>query len=152
MVLRKKERECLRAVVTVAVVRPEARVTKMKNNQSAEDYLESILIIKGKQGYVRSIDVATELGVTKPSVSVAMKKLREQNLIVFGEDGHISFTDAGLAIAEKVYGKHRLLSKVLTLMGVDEKTAAEEACLIEHVISDKTYECIDAFYKKHETV
>ncbi len=152
MVLRKKERECLRAVVTVAVVRPEARVTKMKNNQSAEDYLESILIIKEKQGYVRSIDVAIELGVTKPSVSVAMKKLREQNLIVFGEDGHISFTDAGLAIAEKVYGKHRLLTKVLTLMGVDEKTAAEEACLIEHVISDKTYECINAFYKKHETV
>ncbi len=152
MVLRKKERECLRAVVTAAVVRPEARVTKMKNNQSAEDYLESILIIKEKQGYVRSIDVAIELGVTKPSVSVAMKKLREQNLIVFGEDGHISFTDAGLAIAEKVYGKHRLLTKVLTLMGVDEKTAAEEACLIEHVISDKTYECINAFYKKHETV
>ena len=121
----------------------------MKKNQSAEDYLESILIIRERRGNARSIDVANELGVTKPSVSVAMKKLREQGMITFDDNGYISFTDAGEKIARKVYDKHKLLKKVLMAVGVDEKTAAEEACLIEHVISDKTYKCIDKFYKNY---
>ena len=122
----------------------------MKGNQSAEDYLESILMIRERNGNARSIDVAYELGVTKPSVSVAMKKLREQGLITFDDSGYISFTDRGAKIARMVYDKHKLLTKVLRMIGVDEETAAKEACLIEHAISDHTYQCIDAFFKKHE--
>lgn len=122
----------------------------MKRNQSSEDYLETILIIRERQGYARSIDVANELGVTKPSVSVAMKKLREEELISMDDSGHIFFTDEGKKLAEKVYNKHRLLFKTLVAIGVDEETAAEEACLIEHIISDTTYKKINEFYKKVE--
>ncbi|MBR4759880.1 MAG: metal-dependent transcriptional regulator [Lachnospiraceae bacterium] len=119
----------------------------MKNNQSAEDYLESILMLIEENGSARSIDVAAELGVTKPSVSVAMKKLREQGLIEMDENGLISFTEVGRSTAEKVYNKHKLLRNVLIGIGVDEQVAADEACQIEHVISDATYERIDAFYR-----
>ena len=122
----------------------------MNNNQSAEDYLESILIIQERQGNARSIDVANELGVTKPSVSVAMKKLREQGLITFDENGFILFSPEGKSLAKKVYDKHKILKKALIAIGVSEKTAAQEACLIEHVISDSTYKCIKAFVKKTE--
>lgn len=122
----------------------------MNKNQSAEDYLESILIIQERQGNARSIDVAYELGVTKPSVSVAMKKLREQGMITFDDNGFIAFTDEGRKLAKKVYDKHKLLTKALIAIGVNQKTAAEEACLIEHVISDTTYKCIKAFIKKTE--
>ena len=121
---------------------------RKKTNQSLEDYLEAILIIKERQGYARSVDVATELGVTKPSASVAMKKLREEEYINMDPSGHIFLTDSGKKLAEKVYSKHRLLYKALVSIGVDEATAAEEACLIEHIISDKTYNKINDFYKK----
>lgn len=120
----------------------------MKNNQSAEDYLEAILMIRERNGNARSIDVANELNVSKPSVSVAMKKLKTQGLIEFDDSGCIVFTDAGKEKAEMVYDKHRLLTKVLSAIGVDEDVAAEEACLIEHVISDSTYEAINKYYKK----
>lgn len=120
----------------------------MKNNQSAEDYLEAILVIRERNGNARSIDVANELNVSKPSVSVAMKKLKERGLIEIDENGLISFSKEGKALAEKVYDKHKLLTKVLTMIGVKESVAAEEACLIEHVISDETYQCINKFYKK----
>lgn len=121
-----------------------------KKNQSLEDYLEAILIIRDRQGYARSIDVANELGVTKPSVSVAMKKLKDEEYITMDGSGHIFFTDKGKALADKVYNKHRLLFKTLVAIGVDEETAAEEACLIEHIISDGTYKKINDFYKKIE--
>ena len=121
---------------------------KEKNSQSLEDYLETILIIRGRQGYARSIDVARELEVTKPSVSAAMKKLKDEEYITMDDSGHIFFTDVGKKLAEKVYNKHRLLYKTLVAIGVDEDTAAEEACLIEHIISDKTYKKINDFYKK----
>jgi len=120
----------------------------VKNNQSAEDYLEAILIIRGRNGNTRSIDVAHELNVSKPSVSVAMKKLKERNWIEIDENGLITFTDDGEKLAKKVYDKHRLLTKVLVMIGLDESEAAEEACLIEHVISDKTYKCINKYYKQ----
>lgn len=123
----------------------------MVKSKSAEDYLECILILFEKRGYARSVDVAEELGVTKPSVSVAMKKLREQDLIIMDDNGHITFTESGKEIAENVYSKHRLLKKVLMSIGVEEEVASEEACLIEHVISDSTYDHIDAFYKKIST-
>lgn len=138
-------------MVATAVAAPrEACVIGMNNNQSAEDYLECILMLREKQGYARSIDVANELGVTKPSVSVAMKKLRDQEMITFDDNGFILFTDTGRKLAKKVYDKHKLLTKALIAIGVNEKKAAEEACLIEHVISDSTYKCIKDFVKKHE--
>ncbi len=122
----------------------------MKKSKSVEDYLETILIIRERDGYVRSIDVANELGVSKPSVSVAMKKLREEKMISIDAAGNIKLLKAGRTIAENVYAKHQLLTNVLIAIGVDEDTAAEEACLIEHAISDSTYELIDKFYKKNK--
>ena len=120
----------------------------MKNNQSAEDYLEAIMIIRERSGNARSIDVARELNVSKPSVSVAMKKLKEKELIEIDENGLIMFSKEGEKLARKVYDKHKLLTKVLVMIGLKESEAAEEACMIEHVISDKTYKCINKYYKK----
>lgn len=120
----------------------------MKNNQSAEDYLEAIMIIRERKGNARSIDVAHELNVSKPSVSVAMKKLKERGLIEIDDNGLITFLKEGELLARKVYDKHKLLTKVLVMIGLKESEAAEEACLIEHVISDKTYKCINKYYKK----
>lgn len=120
----------------------------MKTNQSAEDYLEAILVIRERNGNARSIDVAHELNVSKPSVSVAMKKLKEKDLIEIDENGLITFSMEGDKLARKVYDKHKLLTKVLVMIGLKDDEAAEEACMIEHVISDKTYKCIDAYYKK----
>lgn len=121
----------------------------MEKSNSAEDYLESILMLHEKKGFARSIDIARELGVTKPSVSNAMKRLREKGMIYFSEKGHIFFTDAGKEIAENVYKKHVLLTKVLTGIGVNESIASKEACSIEHVISDETYERLNAFFRAH---
>ncbi|MBE5898766.1 MAG: metal-dependent transcriptional regulator [Lachnospiraceae bacterium] len=120
----------------------------MKKNQSEEDYLEAILVVKEKKGNVRSIDVVNELNVSKPSVSVAMKKLRSKELITFDDNGYISFTSEGRSIAENIYSKHKLLTDALISIGVDKEEALKEACEIEHIISDQTYECIKKYYKK----
>ncbi|NLC72898.1 MAG: metal-dependent transcriptional regulator [Ruminococcaceae bacterium] len=112
----------------------------MKIQESAENYLETILILKNRQGYVRSIDIVNELDFSKPSVSVAMKKLRKSGHINMDEEGLISFTEKGREVAEKIYERHTLLSRWLTAIGVDEKTAAEDACRIEHVISQQTFD------------
>lgn len=120
--------------------------------ESAEDYLESILMLKEKNGYVRSIDIATELGVTRPSVSYAMKRLRENGYILFDESDRISLTDKGLEIAEKIYTRHKVLTKILLDIGVDEETAREDACKIEHDISQKSFDALlKHLYKKSET-
>ena len=110
--------------------------------ESAEDYLESILMLKEKNGYVRSIDVATELGVTRPSVSYAMKRLRENNYILFDESDRISLTEKGLEIAERIYTRHKVLTKILVNLGVDEKTAHQDACKIEHDISQESFDAL----------
>lgn len=120
----------------------------MNKNQSAEDYLEAILVVQEKKGNVRSIDVVNELNVSKPSVSIAMKKLRNQSLIVIDDNGYITFTSEGKSIAENVYNKHKLLTDALISIGVNEEEAVKEACEIEHIISDETYECIKKHYKK----
>lgn len=119
----------------------------MKIQESAENYLESILIIGNRQAHVRSIDVVNELGFSKPSVSVAMKNLRENGYIRMDSDGYISLTDAGLAIAEMIYERHTLLSQWLIHLGVDPKTAQEDACRMEHVISRESFDAI----KRHAT-
>ena len=117
----------------------------MKIQESAENYLEAILILSKRNGMVRSIDIAAELGFTKPSVSVAMKSLREKGDIVSGPDGDIVLTDKGRARAEAVYERHTFLSDWLVRLGVDDETAAEDACRIEHVISEESFEAL----KKH---
>ncbi len=112
--------------------------------------MKSILILDKRNGSVRSVDIAEEMGVSKPSVSNAMKRLREANMIYIGKGGRIIFTEEGRAFAEKVYSKHSLLSRVLRFMGVNKETADKEACLMEHAISDETYECLDEFINAHE--
>ncbi|WP_278869376.1 metal-dependent transcriptional regulator [Ruminococcus bicirculans (ex Wegman et al. 2014)] len=119
----------------------------MQIRESAENYLETILILsqrKGK-GEVRSIDIVNELEFSKPSVSVAMKNLRENGYITVDKDGYIRLTDKGLEIAEKMYERHTLLSQWLIKLGVDDKVAVEDACRMEHVISAESFAAI----KKH---
>lgn len=112
----------------------------MKIQESAENYLETILIIHNRQGNVRSIDIANELGFSKPSVSVAMKKLRTNGYIEVDKEGFITLLDKGREIADKIYERHTLLSTWLVRMGVSPEVAAEDACRIEHVISAETFE------------
>lgn len=120
----------------------------MNIHESAEDYLETILILSERQGQVRSIDIATELGYSKPSISVAMKKLRENGYIDMDGSGYITLRPPGREIAEDIYAKHKLLRKVLMALGVDDKTATDEACRIEHNISDDTYDRIYRYYEQ----
>ena len=119
----------------------------MKIQESAENYLETILILKNKNGAVRSIDIANELGFSKPSVSVAMKNLRENGDIEVDSSGYITLLDSGRQIAEKIYERHTTLSKWLVSLGVDAKTAAEDACRIEHIISSESFEAIKKIAK-----
>lgn len=113
--------------------------------ESGEDYLETILILHNRNGEVRSIDIAAELDYSKPSVSVAMKNLRERECITVDKNGYITLTEKGRAIAEKVYERHLLFTSWLTSMGVPEDIAAEDACRIEHCLSNESFEAI----KKH---
>lgn len=119
----------------------------MKIQESAENYLETILVLKNKNGAVRSIDIANELGFSKPSVSVAMKNLRENGYIEVDSSGYIALLDSGRKIAEKIYERHTTLSKWLVSLGVDAKTAAEDACRIEHIISSESFEAIKKIAK-----
>lgn len=117
----------------------------MNIHESAENYLEAILVIRKEKGSVRSIDIANHLGFSKPSVSVAMKNLRENGYITIDQSGLISLEEPGLKIAEKIYERHTLLSDWLIFLGVSPKVAAEDACRIEHVISEESFDAI----KKH---
>ena len=110
--------------------------------ESAEDYLERILILQEKQEGVRSIDIAHDMGFSKPSVSIAMKKLKEAGLITIDKDGFISLTKEGHVIADRVYERHTVLKKILINIGVDPKQAEKDACKVEHVISEETFEAI----------
>ena len=123
----------------------------MKIQESAENYLETILVLTGRLGQVRSIDVATELGFSKPSVSVAMKNLRLNGYITIDGEGHISLTDEGRRIADTIYERHTLITKWLVSFGVDEETASEDACRMEHVISAKSFHAIKCFMQEHQT-
>lgn len=114
----------------------------MKIQESAENYLETILVLSQRQSFVRSIDIANELSFSKPSVSVAMKNLRQNDLILVNEEGHISLTPSGLAIAAKVYERHTLLSDMLIAIGVAPAIATEDACRIEHVISEESFHAL----------
>lgn len=114
----------------------------MNVNESAENYLETILILSKKKPVVRSVDIAEELGFKKSSVSVAMKNLREKNHITVTKEGFIYLTESGKEIADMIYERHELLSSWLVRLGVDPKIATEDACRIEHVISKESFEAI----------
>jgi DtxR family Mn-dependent transcriptional regulator len=108
-------------------------------HKSAEDYLESILILRERLGQVHSIDIVNELGYSKPSVSIAMKKLRENGYISMAADGTITLQDSGLEVASRIYGRHKIITRLFELLGVSHDTAAEDACKVEHVLSDETF-------------
>ena len=120
----------------------------MQIHQSAEDYLEKILMLNERLGDARSVDIANELKVTKPSVSVAMKRLRENNYIEMDRDGHITLLPAGRAIAERIYDRHKVLSAFLRELGVSDETAAEDACKVEHVLSEESFSAVCRFVHK----
>ena len=114
----------------------------MKIKESAENYLETIHILNKRTGSVRSIDIVNELGYSKPSVSIAMKNLRENGFILVDRDGYITLTDSGREIAETMYERHTVISSWLMYLGVPKKVALEDACRIEHVISEESFEAI----------
>ena len=117
----------------------------MKIQESAENYLETLLVLQQRNGQVRSIDIVNELKFSKPSVSIAMKNLRENGYVEMDQGGLLTLTDKGRAIAETIYERHTLISRWLIHLGVDPRVAAEDACRMEHVISAETFEAL----KKH---
>ena len=119
----------------------------MHNNESAENYLETILMLSKKLRVVRSVDIANELGYKKSSISIAMKHLREKNHITVSPEGYIDLTESGLAIAEMIFERHEILTNVLITLGVPEEIASKDACRIEHVISQESFDAI----KEHVT-
>ncbi len=120
----------------------------MQIRESGEDYLEAILMLQKRNGQVRSIDICNELGHSKPTISVAMKNFRENGYITMDDDYLITLTEKGRAIAESVYERHIVISKFLMAIGVDEKTALEDSCKIEHDLSAETFRCMKEHYKK----
>ena len=122
----------------------------MKIQESAEDYLETMLILERKYGYIRSVDIAKHLGVTKPSVSYAAKRLKESGYINMEANGPITLTPPGRVIAERTYARHCALVEFLSLLGVESELAEEDACKIEHVISNDTYLAICRYVDEHK--
>lgn len=127
---------------------------KHKSEESVEDYLETILLLGKQMPQVRSVDVANELNYSKPSVSVAMKNLRQKNYVTVSEEGYIHLTEKGRALAETVYERHSLISGWLISLGVDPEVAAEDACRVEHDISAESFaaikKCISEFMRQKE--
>ena len=122
----------------------------MAVNESAENYLETILMLSRKKPVVRSVDIANELGFKKSSVSVAMKHLREHQHITVTDEGYIYLTESGKEIADMVYERHEIISKCLTTLGVDKSIADEDACKIEHVISKESFDAIKGHLEMYQ--
>ena len=122
----------------------------MKIHESAEDYLEQILMLKEQKGSVRSIDNAVAMGFSKPSVSIAMKNLRENGYISVDADGFITLEEPGLEIARRIYDRHRKLTAFFVALGVDPDIAAHDACKIEHDLSEETYSKMIAFAEQYK--
>lgn len=120
----------------------------MKIYKSSEDYLETILVLSTKKEIVRAIDIVEDMNFSKPSVSIAMKKLRENGYIIVDDNGHIKLTKEGYKIASNVLEKHQILTKALIMLGVDEEQAKEDACKIEHDLSEKTFTAIKEYINK----
>lgn len=124
----------------------------MKIKESAENYLEAILMLKNRNGYVRSIDIANELSFTKPSISVAMKAFREEGYILMDKNGDITLTQKGMEIAEKIYERHQIIAKALIALGVDEDTAYIDSCKLEHSISEVSFDKLKEHLKSHGVI
>ena len=120
----------------------------MKMQESPEDYLEAIYMLSLKQQEVRSIDIARHMGYSKPSVSVAMKRLRENGFVLMDDNGFLTLTPEGRAIATRVYERHEVISRYLISIGINEETAQKDACRMEHVISEETFQKIKELYKQ----
>ena len=123
----------------------------MEIHESAENYLEMILMLKERKGQVRSIDIVNEMGYTKPSVSIAMKKLRENGYIKVDAEGYITLESSGLEIANRIYERHQVLTQFLMAIGVNETTALKDACLIEHDISEESYKRLKEYVEQKMT-
>ncbi|MDL2215657.1 metal-dependent transcriptional regulator [Ruminococcaceae bacterium OttesenSCG-928-N02] len=121
----------------------------MEIRKSAEDYLESILILSLRNGKVRSIDVANELGFSKPSVSYAMKRFRENGLVNMDDSGYLALTASGMLVAQRVYERHMVLIDLLLAIGVTAETAKEDACKLEHELSEETFARLQEYYNKN---
>ena len=121
----------------------------MKIQESAENYLETILVLQQRNGAVRAIDIASELEFSKPSVSIAMKNLRENGFAEVDTAGHITLTEKGLEIAQRIYERHTFLTDWLSALGVDPSVAAEDACRMEHVISTESFDAIRQYVRRH---
>ncbi len=120
----------------------------MEIHEATEMYLETILVLKNRLGLVRSIDVATEMGYSKPTISVAMKKFRQEGLVTVDESGFINLTEKGRDIAERIYERHQVLTHILVSLGVSKENAEQDACRIEHDICDETFEALKKQYVK----
>ena len=120
----------------------------MRITEATENYMEAILVLGEKKGMVRSVDVANYLGFSKPTISQYMKQFVQQELVNIDADGHITLTEAGMEVAKSTLEKHRIISKVLIAMGVSEETALEDACKIEHDLSEESFNCIKDYYFK----
>ena len=120
----------------------------VKRHESLEDYLERILMLSKKIQHVRSIDIANDMSFSKPSISIAMKKLKQEDYIKIDENGYISLTEKGLNVASEVYERHTIITNTLIALGVNETQAKQDACLIEHDLSKESFECIKAYYLK----
>ena len=121
----------------------------MKILESAENYLEAILMVREEKGVVRAIDIVNKLGFSKPSVSVAMKNLETNDFITRDADGFIRLTESGEEIANMIYERHNLLTDIFVRIGVDPETARDDACKVEHDLSEETFECIKKAYQSH---
>lgn len=119
----------------------------MTIQKSAEDYLEAMLMMKEQHGYIRSIDIADHLGVTKPSVSYATKRLRENGFITMDHSGFITLTDSGMEIADRIYSRHKMLTDFFTAIGVSPEIARTDACKVEHDISEETFKAMSRYNK-----
>jgi len=120
----------------------------MPIHESGENYLEAIYMLSEKQGSVRSIDVVNHLGFSKPTVSVAVHTLERNGFLIIGQEGHLHLTEAGLEIAERIYERHRVLSSILVHLGVPEAVALEDACKLEHDLSDISFEKIKEYFNQ----
>ena len=120
-------------------------------HESGEMYLETILILGQRKNLVRAVDVATEMGLSKPSVSRALVRLKNDECIIVDENGHIAFTEKGRAIAEKIYERHQVLTEILMAIGVNREIAAKDACKMEHDISDETFDAMKRHLKMKQT-
>ena len=116
--------------------------------RAAEDYLEAMLMMQEKHGFIRSIDIAEQLHVTKPSVSYATKRLREAGYITMDSDSLITLTETGMKVATRIYTRHKVLTEIFIHMGIDPETAREDACKVEHDLSDSTFDAIRACAEK----